>query len=939
MKRPLLRLLLGLCAALPLPAQTIKLSLSDKGAVVTAGALGSFTLPPPSIDTTDKKELKPTYALDGAGSAQATYPNGFVLKITVSNIDKSITYCFDAAPEGAAALKFITLFPINLNQGGKFALGDKAGEFPGEKAGQFLAQGDASHLDIIHPLGEGLRFGTPAAYQQLQDNRTWGWSVFAWVYRYDLKRYPGKTSFTFKITPVVAEPAVTTDGAPVARKFIVDRFGQSVRKDYPGKVKSEDEFKADIETQKSTLGAYQGPALDRFGGLAGSGEKLGLKATGFFHTALIGTDRHVLVTPEGNAFFQLGVCGIANTDDFTTVKGRGKIYEWVPDTKDAAWTTAWRNNRPDWGVFSFQIANWIRKYGKPYSFEEWTGQTVERLRAWGFNSAGAFGPYSNTMRELNFPTVSFLPSGKSEGVAYLPDRVGAAEVMDPFAPGIEDALDKAYAGPVAKNAGDPLLIGYFLGNEQHFELLPKLVPSYKASKVAAKVKLVGILRAKYADIARFNTAWKPAKPFASFDDLAEEPLFIQTDDAAADMRAFYRLYLDTYYGLIRRTFKKYDANHLLIGSRWTPGTANNEDAVRIGGKYLDVVSINYYTYGIEKDFLKKVYDWSGSRPMIFSEWYYSSTEHGLGGGKEVKDQVERGLGYRNYIEQSASTGYVVGSQWFIYSDQSITGRFFEGFNGEGNNTGLVDVTDRLYESLVTAARVTHARIYDVILGKEKAFAYEDARFSGKGAGPAKIVAIPPALPGLQLNGSTTNWPGRPAEPIGANRVMIGNPNPKLGGDFRLCWNAEALHFLIQVKDPSPAKNDKAPKSYWAADGIELFIGSKNLKEGGSLQFSDRQILIGAGAIPGVFVVDHPEAGKECSVVVVKDVAGDGYTLQVRLPWSVLGIEPKSGLEMLFDVAIDNSDDGETRLQQLVWSGTGKNSGDRGAWGRARLVEN
>lgn len=935
----LLLLLAGLCVLPPVSADELKLSLSDKGAVVNAGALGSFTIPAPTLDTYDKKELKPTYSLDADGGAQAAYANGFVLKISASNADRTLTYRFDAPPENGAFLKFVTLLPINLNQGGRYALGPQTGEFPVEKAGQFLAHGDAGNLDIIHPLGDGIRFTTPAVYQQLQDNRTWGWPVFAWVYRYDLARYAGKKSFSFKISPLAPTATPSADGAPAAPKFLVDRYGQSVRKEYPGKVKSDDELKADIAAQKAALGAYRSPALDRFGGLAGSGEKLGLQKTGFFHTGLVGPDRHVLVTPEGNAFFQLGVCGIANTDDYTTVKGREKIYEWIPAARDDRWKTAWRNQRPDWGVFSFQIANWIRKYGKPYSFEEWTGQTVDRLRAWGFNSAGAFGSESDTMRAKNFPYVTFLPGGKKEGVAYLPDRVGAAEVIDPFAPGVEDALDKAFAGPVAKNADDPLLIGYFLGNEQHFELLPKMIPAYKASKVAAKARLVAILTAEYGDIAKFNAAWKPAKPFASFDELGEAPLFIETDAAAADMRTFFQLYLDTYYGMIRRTFKKYDQNHLLIGSRWTPHTANNEDVVRIAGKYLDVVSINYYTYGIEKDFLKKVYDWSGGRPMIFSEWYYSSTEHGLGGGKEVKDQVERGQGYRNYIEQSASMGYVVGSQWFIYSDQSITGRFFEGFNGEGNNTGLVDVTDRPYQPLVDAARVTHARIYDVLLGKEKAFAYDDARFSGQGAGPAKVVAVPPSLPDLQLNGSTTNWPGRPAEPIAASRVMVGNPNPKLGGDFRLCWDAQALHFLIQVKDPTPAKNNKEPKSYWSADGIELFIGSKNLNEGGTLQFSDRQILIGAGDTPGVFIVDHPESGKECSVVVVKDVSGDGYTLQVRMPWSVLGMTPKTGMELLFDVAIDNSDDGETRLQQLVWSGTGKNSGDRGAWGRARLVEN
>lgn len=937
MKRLLSGLLLILCATQPLTAQDIKLALTDKGAVVTAGMLGSLIVPPPFIETGGKADLKPTYTLDAAGGAEAAYANGFVVKIAVSNTDKTITYSFPAPPAETKSIKLITTLPINLNQGGKYALGSKTGDFPANAAGQFLAHGDAGYLDIIHALGEGIHIATPGAYQQLQDNRTWNWNVFAWIYRYDLNRYGGKKKFELKITRL--DPAAAADGLPAPQKFLVDRYGQSARKDWPGKVRNDDELKADIALQKTALGSYQGPALDRFGGLAGSGKKLGLKASGFFYATELANDRHVLVTPEGNAFFQLGVCGITNTDDFTTVKGREKIYEWLPAPKNPSWTTAWREKHPDWGVFSFQIANWIRKYGKPYSFEEWTGQAVDRLRAWGFNSAGAFGSYSQAMRERGFPTVSFLPGGKNDGIPMLPEKIGAAEVMDPFAPGIEVALEKAYAGPVAARASDPLLIGYFLGNEQHFENIPKLVPAYAASKVPAKARLIALLREKYAGIDAFNAAWVPAKPFVSFEEAGEAPLFVTTDAAAADMRAYLQLYLESYYSLIRRTFEKYDANHLLIGSRWTPHTANNEDVVRIGGKYLDVISINYYTYGIEKDFIQKIHDWSGGRPLLLSEWYYSSTGQGLGGGKEVRDQTERGLGYRNYIEQSAATGFVVGSQWFIYGDQAITGRFFEGFNGEGNNTGLVDVTDRPYLPLVEAARATHARLYDVLLGKEKPFAFDDPRFSGKGGGPARIVAIPPALPGLQFTGSTTNWPGRPTEPIAASRVMTGNPNPKLGGDFRLCRDADALHFLIQVKDPTPGRNNKPPRYFWSADGIELFIGHRNLNEQGGLQFSDRQLLIGAGAKPGVFVVDHPEAGAACDVLVVKDVSGDGYTLQARIPWTVLGIEPKTGMELLFDVAIDNSDDGESRAQQLVWSGTEKNSGDRGAWGRARLVEN
>jgi hypothetical protein len=512
--------------------------------------------------------------------------------------------------------------------------------------------------------------------------------------------------------------------------------------------------------------------------------------------------------------------------------------------------------------------------------------------------------------------------------------------MDPFAPNAEAAMEKAFAAQIAPKANDPLLIGYFQGNEQHMELLPKLIPSYKASKVAAKAKLVQTLQAEYGDIAKFNAAWNPATPFTSFEDLKEAPLFIRSDAGAADMRAFYRLFLESYYSMVTRVFHKYDPNHLLIGSRWTPGTANNEDAVRIGGKYLDVVSVNYYTYPMERDFLKQVHDWSGGRPIILSEWYYSATDQGLGAASEVKDQEERGQAYRNYVEQAAAIPYVVGSQWFIYIDQSLTGRFFEGFNGEGNNTGFVNVADRPYDPLVDAARKAHARVYDVMSGKVPPFAFDDARFTSKGkAGGARVVAVPKALPGMKFDGSTTNWPGRPATPIEASRLVFGTPNPALRGDFRLCWDEKALYFLIQVKDKTPLMNNNEPRKLWKGDGVELFIGGRNITEGGSLSFSDRQILLGAGNEAKVFIPDHVEDSALCKVLSVKDVSGDGYVLEAAIPWSVLGFTPAAATELLFDVALDNSDDGQIRKQQLMWNGTVKNADDRTAWGHARLVEN
>lgn len=80
----------------------------------------------------------------------------------------------------------------------------------------------------------------------------------------------------------------------------------------------------------------------------------------------------------------------------------------------------------------------------------------------------------------------------------------------------------------------------------------------------------------------------------------------------------------------------------------------------------------------------------------------------------------------------------------------------------------------------------------------------------------------------------------------------------------------------------------------------------------------------------------PPQQPNVKLAVIPIAAGNGYTLEVSVPWSVVGVEPKEGLELLFDLAVDGSSDGESRDCQLIWNGTDRNSADRGAWGRLRL---
>ena len=171
-----------------------------------------------------------------------------------------------------------------------------------------------------------------------------------------------------------------------------------------------------------------------------------------------------------------------------------------------------------------------------------------------------------------------------------------------------------------------------------------------------------MLRAHYGNIGEFNAAW--GCHLTSFEEAGSSPLEVKTKAAKNDMSTFFSLFLDARYKLVGETFRKHDSNHLLIGDRWTPATASLEEVVKKGARYFDLISINYYSYGIDKGFLDRAHRWAG-KPILLSEFFFAAVDQGLHGGNTVKNQTERGLAYRNYLEQAASTGYVVGVQWFL----------------------------------------------------------------------------------------------------------------------------------------------------------------------------------------------------------------------------------------------------------------------------------
>ena len=933
MIHPLLRgatLVLGLVffcgGALAAPAT---LSLSEGGAGISAG-VGTFTLGAPSLQDAKGADVPlVSRTLTNPRTASYKFFDDTVVDVSIDNALQAINVDYARHSNTARIIIFRTSVPFALREGGKATFDGVSVPFPAElKAGpegHSIWRGEAGRFEMATQRGQILAIQTPRNWQQLQDNRFWNDNqTFEWIFQHDLSRDPGQTRISFQLQEVAGGVP-----APVLPPQIADKFGQSKLVDFPEKVTSEAQLKSDVLADQAYYAGFKAPARDEFGGLPGSGAALGLKKTGFFHVERIKDAKRgelpVLVDPAGNLWFQLGLCSFGGAgDSYTYLPGRENKFDELP-AKDGPFASAFIDGGT---AFSFYAANWSRKFGKPFDAETFSTQAIGRVRQLGFNSSGAFSGWTRADQTLRFPRVGFLPF---DGMEEIPESRG---VFDPFAEGAAEKLDANFKRLTGDNT-DPLVVGHFLGNEQGFENIPKIVPTLDG-KSGAKRKLVAMLREKYGTIDKWNAAWTPKTPAQSFDELPNARLFVVSKFASEDVGAFYSVLLDSYYKMVSDSYRKHCPNHLLLGNRWLSSTANDDTVVRIAGKYLDVVSVNYYTYALESDFLKRVHTLSGGRPILLSEWHYGATDQGLSGGaRQVKDQRERGLAYRNYVEQAASLGFVVGHEWFSYLDQALAGRWFQRDNGERGNIGLVNVADRPYKEFLAQATRANFDVYDVLLGKKAPFAFDDPRFSGAGGGQ-KVTLVPRALPGMTINGVQDNWPGLPAEQI--TRLVLGTEAQGVkpaSGDFRLAWDETNLYLLAHIKDPTPMQNEATGDGLWQGDSIEIFIGQGNLTQGGALAFGDRQVLLSARkSDDGTrFFWNNAPAQFPIHMAIERDVTGEGYTIEAAIPFAGLGFQPRPNQELLFDIGFNDTTNGR---RQFMWNGGARNSGDRGAWGRARL---
>ncbi|MEO0453609.1 MAG: agarase [Verrucomicrobiota bacterium] len=401
--------------------------------------------------------------------------------------------------------------------------------------------------------------------------------------------------------------------------------------------------------------AQPDPDYSKYGGIAGTQ----FPAKGFFYTYKH-NGRWWLVDPDGHLYIHKAVCCVS----------------------------------PDKGP-SFKEA-FDQKFGTD---EVWADEATAALVDLGFNGTAAWS--SNHLlraskKPLPYTTKwSFMSSyAKEKGRAKMGEgnHKYTNEVMPVFDPEFKTFADE-HAKQLIETKDDPYLIGHFSDNELPFrknilERCLKLEPDSNEHKEAKR--------------------WLKEQGNST----------PEMDKLTADEKeGFFAHYAASYYSVVSEAIKKYDPNHLYLGSR-VIGVHRDETMMRTYGKFVDIMSMNWYgDWLLPAELMENWGKWA-DKPFIISEWYSKALDiPGLisdsGAGWLVRTQEERGHYYQNMILNLTARKNNVGWHWFRYTDNDPLNEKVDPSN-RNSNKGIFGWDYEPYPELASAMKEVNDQAYRLI---------------------------------------------------------------------------------------------------------------------------------------------------------------------------------------------------------------------------------
>ena len=409
------------------------------------------------------------------------------------------------------------------------------------------------------------------------------------------------------------------------------------------------------------LTAYEAPKNPVRKSKWGGRRDVKVESTGFFHVRKI-DERWWGVDPEGYLFMHVAVNSI----------NRGKSER----NKEA----------------------FAKKFG---TSEKWINETNKMIHDHGYNGAGSWSDTKSIIsskQQAKSPlaytvNLNFMSGyGKERGGTYaVPGHTGYPNsTIFVFDEGFKRYCEKV-ASELISYKDDPNLYGYFSDNELPFK--QKTLDGYLSLDNPS------------------DPGYISAQTWLIDHNIKAEKI---TDESRNNFLAYVA---DEYFRIVTNAIKKYDPNHIFLGPRLYSSEKNIESFMITAGKYVDVLSCNYYgRWTPVPEEINNWTSWSG-KPFIITEWYVKGEDSGLpnisGAGWIVKTQTDRGLFYQNYTLALLESGNCIGWHWFKYQDNDPSLEGAELSNIDANK-GIVNFNYDGYKSCLDKMSEINNQMYDLI---------------------------------------------------------------------------------------------------------------------------------------------------------------------------------------------------------------------------------
>jgi len=422
---------------------------------------------------------------------------------------------------------------------------------------------------------------------------------------------------------------------------VVDKFGQYNLGEWEGKIHSLEQLQQEWAAEDDLPVNREQYHYSKYGGYLDARVDQG---TGFFRTKKI-DGRWWFVDPEGYLFLSHGVNCVSpgGGGGVYRLEHRQNLYkELPPDDLDQE---NGRNMAPSLGRW-----NLYRRYGKDFS-EQSDQNIITRMDRWGLNTIANWS--SRDVYDLNQKAFTL----QLRGIGIESDLMGLADVYEPD---FGERIDNAVKSTVEPYRNNPWLLGYFTFNEPSF--------------LGREQRLCDLILAGKD---------RPIKQ-ALLDHLGNGD---NPESRTQFIYNTFRIFIET----VDRSLEKHDPNHLTLGIRF--GQEAGNEILELCKDVFDVFSFNCYDLYPGKEMMDRFMEVTG-KPLFIGEYHFGTVDRGMAQSLwQVNSQEERGVAYRYYTEKAYEHPGLIGTSWFQWCDQDLTGR---GNDGENYNCGLVDVTDRPY---------------------------------------------------------------------------------------------------------------------------------------------------------------------------------------------------------------------------------------------------